>query len=471
MNVSRAAVAERVPPQSLEAERAALGAMLLGSDASREAIAKAVAGLSVPDFYRTSHQRLYAAICSLFEHGEKVDLITVTESLRKTGALEDAGGTSYVAGLVDEIPLVANIEEYTRIIKDKATMRRLMEIGGNLYGRAVEDSMAVEELLNNVSQLIYDVSQHRFQGGMQPLKQLVLPEIEKVEQLTARAASETGMLTGLPTGFRWLDDLTSGLQSGELHVVAGRPGMGKTSFALNIAEHVCLHRKVPVLIFSMEMSAPALVRRLLCSHARVDSQSVRRGQLYGEDRVKLLQAAGVLNDLTIWIDESSRLTPLELRARARRVLGELHATEGLVIVDYLQLMDIGGEGFGRRTENRQQEITSICRSLKAVAKDLNVPVLVLSQLSRAPERRESSKPRLSDLRESGAIEQDADVVIFIYRDPNDRPEEGTNPQGTVTRIGVAKQRNGPTGSFQVYFNRSYTRFDDIETSQLYPDEE
>jgi len=471
VNVPRTAVSERIPPQNLEAERAALGAMLLGGEPSREAIAKVAATLEVWDFYRTSHQRLYTAIRSLFERGEKVDLITVTETLRKAGALEDAGGTSYVAGLVDEIPLVTNIDEYTRIIRDKATMRRLMEIGGDLFGRASEDSQAVEELLNSASQLIYEVSQRRFQGGMQPLRRLVLPEIEKVEKLVA-SAGETGMLTGLPTGFHWLDQLTSGLQSGELNVVAGRPGMGKTSFALNIAEHVSQNRKVPVLVFSMEMSAHALVRRLLCSHARVDSQSVRRGQVYAEDRSKLLQAAAVLNDLPIWIDESSRLTPLELRARSRRVLGEARATEGLIIVDYLQLMDFRGEGFTARVENRQQEITAISRSLKAMAKELNVPVLVLSQLSRAPERRgEFSKPRLSDLRESGAIEQDADVVIFIYRDPKDAAGGDGDQEGVVTRINIAKQRNGPTGSFPLYFNRPYTRFDHLDISQPYPEEE
>jgi replicative DNA helicase len=464
---------ERVPPQNLEAERAALGAMLLGTDASREAIAKAASSLSVQDFYRTSHQRIYTVVRGLFDHGEKVDLITVTEALRKAGELENAGGPSYVASLVDEIPMVSNFEEYARIIKDKATMRRLMEVGSNLFGRAAEDAIDVEDLLNNASQLLYDIFQNRISGQMFPLKELIIPEIEKVEKLAARASTEADILTGLPTGYKWMDQLTSGLQNGELNVVAARPGMGKTSFALNVAEYVSLHRNVPVLIFSMEMSAHALVRRLLCARARVDSQNVRRGQLYGEDREKLFQAAGILNNLPIWIDESSRLTPLELRARARRVMGETRSTEGLIIVDYLQLMDYSGEGFSHRPENRQQEITAISRSIKAVAKELNVPVMVLSQLSRAPERRDVSKPRLSDLRESGAIEQDADVVVFIYRDLKDVAERegGESQQGVITRISVAKQRNGPTGSFPLYFNRAYTRFDNLETSQLIPEED
>ncbi len=473
MNMPRAA-AERVPPQSLEAERAALGAMLLGSEASREAIAKAVAILGVQDFYRAAHQHVYRTIRGLFEQGEKVDLVTVIDHLQKAGAVDQAGGKAAIASLLDEMPLVSNIEEYARIIRDKAMMRQLMEVGSNLFGRAADDAMQVEDLLNNASQLLYDISQRRFAGGMHPMSELVLPEIEKIEKLAERGG-EAGMLTGLPTGFHWLDQLTSGLQNGELNVVAARPGMGKTSFALNIAEHVAQQKKVPVLVFSMEMSAHSLVRRLLCAHARVDSQSVRRGNPYPEDRAKLFQAASVLHELPIWIDESSRLTPLELRARARRVLGETRATEGqgLIIVDYLQLMDYNAEGFAQRPENRQQEITAISRSMKAVAKELNVPVIVLSQLSRAPERREVNKPRLSDLRESGAIEQDADVVTFIYRDPKDAPEGGSDAeqQSYVARVSVAKQRNGPTGTFPLLFNRAYTRFDQIESAQLLPDDE
>ncbi len=466
--------AEKVPPQSLEAERAALGAMLLGNEASREAIAKLVSKVQVDDFYRTAHQKLYAGIRAIFDKGEKVDMITVTEWLRKNDSLEQAGGHSYIAGLVDEIPLVSNVDEYARIISEKAVMRRLMEVGNDLFGRAIEDAMPVDDLVNGVSQILYEIAQDRFSGGMQPINQYVLHEIEKVEQLMARAG-EIGLITGLPTGFELLDQLTSGLHPAELIVLAARPGMGKTSFALNVAEHIAMHRKVPVLIFSLEMSAQSLVRRLLCAHARVDSQSVRRGQLFGEDRARIMQAFGVLNELPIWIDESSRLTPIELRARARRILGEAKAPEGegIIIVDYMQMMDCHADGTGGRPENRQQEITAISRSLKAVAKELKMPVLVLSQLSRAPERRDDSRPRLSDLRESGAIEQDADVVIFLYRDKKDATDvpQGEMQMGWVTRLSVAKQRNGPTGAFPLYFNRQYTRFDLLETSQLVAEDE
>ncbi len=476
MTPARASVSglERVPPQSLETERAALAAMLLGNDASREAIARMVSRVQVRDFYRTGHQKLYSAIRDLFEKGEKVDMITVTEWLRKNEALEVAGGHSYVAGLVDEIPLVANIDDYARIISEKSVMRRLMEVGSDLFGRASEDAIGADDLVNTVSQVLYEIAQNRFSGGMQKINTLVMQEIEKVERLASR--QDGSMITGLSWGFPILDQLTSGLHPGELVVLAARPGMGKTSLALNVAESVGLRRQVPVLIFSLEMSAQALVRRLLCSHARVDSQSVRRGQLFGEDRARIMQAFGVLNDLPLWIDESSRLTPIELRARARRVLGEAHAAEGegLIIVDYMQMMDCYIEGSGNRPENRQQEITAISRSLKAVAKELKMPVLVLSQLSRAPERRgDDARPRLSDLRESGAIEQDADVVIFIYRDRKDQSDQaqGEIEQGWVTRLSVAKQRNGPTGAFRLFFNRQYTRFDLLADGQLVAEDE
>lgn len=475
----RSASLDRVPPQSLEAERAALGALLLGTEPSREALAKVVSSLSVQDFYRTGHQRIFAAVRGLFERGEKVDLITVTESLRRAGELETAGGHVYVAGLVDEIPLVTNIEDYAKIIKDKSVMRRLMEVGSDLFGRASEDATTPDALVDSASQLLYEIAQQRYAGGMKPIREFVLPEIEKIEALAARGGTEPGMLTGVGTGFRHLDELTLGLQAGEMIVLAARPGMGKTSFALNIAEHVALSRTAPVLVFSLEMTARSLVRRLVCAHARVDSQSVQRGHLFAEDRAKIAQAFGVLNDLPLWIDESSRLTPLELRARARRVLGEARAAEGqgLIIVDYMQMMDFHAEGSGMRPENRQQEITAISRSLKAVAKELAVPLVVLSQLSRAPERREGpkSRPRLSDLRESGAIEQDADVVVFLYRDPKDMEEgveqEAGAPSGHVTRVSVSKQRNGPTGAFDLYFNRSYTRFDNLDRTSVEAEDE
>jgi len=478
MSFSNAAISTRVPPQSIEAERAAMGAMLLGDDSGREAISKIVSTVKVEDFYRPAHQKIYSAIRSLFESGEKVDLVTIHDFLSKAGNVESAGGYSYLAGLLDEIPLVANAEEYARIIKEKSVMRRLMEVGSRLYGSASEDALPVDDLLNQTGQTLYEIAQQRFTGGMRPLHQLILPEIENLERLVARASSDPGMITGLPTGFPLLDQLTSGLQDGELIVIAARPGMGKTSFVLNIAEHVAVNKRIPVLIFSLEMTAHSLIMRMLCAHAGVDSQSLRRGQLFPEERSKLLQAAAVLNDMTIWIDDSSRMSPIELRAKARRVLGETRAQGALIIVDYLQEMDFGSEsdrGRGMRPENRQQEIALISRSLKGVAKELNLPVVVVSQLSRALEKREGvkSKPRLSDLRESGAIEQDADVVVFLYRDPkysSEDDEPTDDQQGYVTRVNVAKQRNGPTGAFQLYFQRSHTKFTPVDTHLMSEEE-
>jgi len=464
---------EKVPPSNLEAERATLGAMLLGTDASRDAIGKAATIVRPPDFYRIGHQRIAHAIFMLFEQGEKVDLLTTAEYLKKSGELESAGGPAYIGGLVDELPIVANIEEYARIIREKATMRRLMEIGSALFGTASEDAVPVAELLNDASQSLFNLTSEMLRGGMQQAKDLLLPEIERIEMLAARGSTDA--VTGLPTGFRLLDEMTAGLQKEEFIVVAARPGQGKSSFILNVVENVCLTRHIPVLIFSLEMSASSLVRRLICSHARVDSQRVRRGHLFPEDKGNLMQALHVLDTMNIWIDDSPHLSPIEIRAKARRLLAESGQSDGLILVDYLQMMDTGHERGMIRMENRQQEIAYISRSLKAVAKDLKVPVVVASQLSRAPERREGrhSRPRLSDLRESGAIEQDADVVLFLYREEQRREEQPQADvrQGWVTQLAVAKQRNGPTGRFPLFFNRAYTRFDSFESSEITPEEE
>lgn len=476
MNPARASALDKIPPQNLEAERAALGAMLLGDEASREAVAKAMATLRPEDFYKTAHQRIFAAMRALFEESEKIDAVTVKDKLEQGGHLETAGGPAYIGGLVDELPLTSMIEEYARIVKDKADMRKVVEVGNGLFSRGMEGAFSVMDLLNQGTQRLLEIMTQRYAGGMRPIREYMIPTIERVEKLAARAEREAGFLTGLPTGYKKLDEALSGLQNGELVILAARPGMGKTSFALNVAENVATQRRAPVLIFSMEMSSHQLVTRMLCAHAKVNSHDVRMGRTFPEDRAKLHHSAGVLNDLPVLIDDASRLTPLEIRAKARRVLAE-HKSEGnaLIIVDYLQLMEIGNDSFGSRSENRQQEITTISRLLKAVAKELNVPVMVLSQLSRAPERREGTKqkPRLSDLRESGSIEQDADVVIFLYRDVKEEGGEGQETgieQGWITRVLIAKQRNGPTGVLELYFNRPYTRFDEIETHFTADDE-
>jgi len=467
--------ADRVPPQNLEAERACLGAMLLGHDGAREAIAKAVVLAAPRDYYRTGHQKIAEAISSLFNQGEKVDLITVAEYLRKSGDLQLVGGDAYIAGLVDEMPLVSNIEEYAEIIKEKAVLRRLMEIAARLYGNASEDSSPGAVVLNDASQNLYDLMQDSLRGSMMPISKLVLQEVEHIEQLSNRA--NTDVVTGLPTGFKHLDEMTSGFQKGELIVIAARPGQGKTSFLLNIVEHICDKRKdAPIILFSLEMSAQSLVRRMICAHARVDSQRVRRGHLYPEDKANLMQAYPVLERMNIWIDDSSRMTPLELRAKARRVIAETRATDALVVVDYLQLLDAGADRGVARMESRQAEIAFISRTLKGVAKDLGVPVVVASQLSRAMDKRDEKnrRPRLSDLRESGAIEQDADVVVFLYREEKKADASGPQEdmrQGWVSQCSIAKQRNGPTGRFPLYFNRAYTRFDSLDNTEIQQEDE
>jgi replicative DNA helicase len=472
---SAPAAADRVPPQNLEAERACLGAMLLGHEGSREAIAKAVVLAAPRDYYRTGHQKIADAIASLFNQGEKVDLITVAEHLRKSGDLQLVGGEAYIAGLVDEMPLVANIEEYAGIIKEKAVLRRLMEIAARLYGNASEDATPGGEVLNNASQSLYDLMQDSMRGNMLKMESLVLNEVEHIEALSSRAT--TDMVTGIATGFKQLDEMTSGLQRGELIVIAARPGQGKTSFMMNMVDNVCnKHKNTPVIVFSLEMSASSLVRRMICAHARVDSQRVRRGHLYPEDKANLMQSYPILSQQNIWIDDSSRLTPLELRAKARRVIAESKAQDAVVIVDYLQLLDAGHERNQARMESRQAEIAFISRTLKGVAKDLNVPVVVASQLSRAMDKRDEKnrRPRLSDLRESGAIEQDADVVVFLYREEKKADASGQKEDmrhGWVSQCSIAKQRNGPTGRFQLYFNREFTRFDSIENSEIQPEDE
>ena len=464
-----------LPPHSLEAERWALGAMMLGTDASQEAVAVAAGMITEQDFYRASHQAVFRAILQLSERGEKVDLVTVADALGRAGDLESAGGRAYLAGLLDEMPLVANLESYLKIIQEKSSMRRLMDIGHRLLGSATAGVGEAEALIQAATQRLYEVSITGTRGGLVSVKKMVLPTMEKLTTLSQRAMSEEGFITGLPTGFHWLDQMTSGLQGGEMIVLAARPGMGKTSLALNIAMNVAEAKGIPVLIFSIEMSAHDLVLRLLCSRAQVDSHDVRKGRLYGEDRNKIHLAANILNEMPIWIDESSRLTPLEVRSRVRRVLGETKAPQALVIVDYMQLMDFTVDWGGSRPENRQQEITSISRSLKAVAKELGIPILVLSQLSRAPERRDEKKirPRLSDLRESGSIEQDADAVLMIYQDPaeNRPPEDGSIPLVINARVALAKNRNGPTGTFPLEFHKPFTRFYHREHHQLLPEDE
>jgi replicative DNA helicase len=440
--------AERRPPYSEDAEQAVLSAMMMDSDA----IMRAVEFVDDTMFYREAHRRIYRAMLSVTERGGVVDPLTLTEELTRRGELEASGGRDYVTFLIDAVPTAANVEYHAKIIREKALLRRLIEVSTTIVGEAFEGRNTAADLLDDAEHKILQLSQV---GGGQEfvrVKELLWPTMERIEALQKGGQR----ITGVPSGFPDLDDLTTGFQPAELVIVAARPAMGKTSFCLNVAQHAAIEKNVPVAIFSLEMSKESLVQRLLTSEARLDAQRLRKGMLRDDDFPRLARAAGILSSAPIYIDDSASISLLEMRSRARRL--KVDSGVGLVIVDYLQL--IQGPA---RAENRQQEISQISRSLKALAKELGVPVVALSQLSRAPEQRraESKRPQLSDLRESGAIEQDADLVMFIFRQevyegPTDK--DGNSLEGRAEVI-IGKQRNGPIGAVNLYFHKSYTRFD------------
>jgi replicative DNA helicase len=441
----------RRAPWSNDAEQAVLGAMLLDQDAAL----KAAELLDDSMFYKESHRILFRAMASLTERGDVIDPVTLREELVQRGDLDRAGGMEYIAALIDVVPTAANIEHHTRIVRDKAVLRRLVEAATEIIQDVYDARGDSTEVLDNAEHRIFQVAQFRRSEEFLRLKELIWPTMERIEQMQGKA----GALTGVPSGFIDLDVLTAGFQRSDLVILAARPSMGKTAFALNVVQHAAIEHNVGVAIFSLEMSKDQLVQRLLCSEGLVDAQRLRRGALRDEDYPKLARAAGLLSSAHIWIDDSAGLTPMAMRSKSRRLKAEHDI--GLIVVDYLQLMQ-GPQD----TENRQQEISYISRSLKALAKELDVPVLALSQLSRAPEQRggEHRRPQLSDLRESGAIEQDADVVCFIYRPEMYEPEDkdGNSLEG-LAELNVGKQRNGPTGTVQLYFKKEYTRFDNRST--------
>jgi replicative DNA helicase len=440
--------AGRRAPWNNEAEQAVLGAMLLDQDAAL----KAAEILDDSMFYKEAHRLLFRAMVSLTERGDVVDPVTLREELSKRGDLDRAGGMEYVAALLDVVPTAASIEYHSRIVLDKAVLRRLMEAATEIIQDVYEARAESSTVLDNAEHRIFQVAQYRRSEDFSRLKELIWPTMERIEQLQGGQ----GIVTGVASGFLDLDRLTAGFQRSDLVIIAARPSMGKTSFVLNCVQHAAIEHQVGVGVFSLEMSKEALVQRLLCSEGLVDAQRLRRGALRDDDYPKLARAAGLLGTAPIWIDDSAALTPLAMRSKARRLKAEHDI--GMVVVDYLQLMQGPSD-----IENRQQEISYISRSLKALAKELGVPVVALSQLSRAPEQRsgEGRRPQLSDLRESGAIEQDADLVCFIYRQEfYDGPvdKDGNNIEGLAELI-VGKQRNGPTGSVNLYFKKEYTRFD------------
>ncbi|HET9947754.1 MAG TPA: replicative DNA helicase, partial [Longimicrobiales bacterium] len=445
-------VFDRTPPYSLEAETAVLGGMLI----DREAVTRAVEHLDEGMFYREANRRLYRAMVRLFERGDVIDPITVQDELKKTHELDAAGGIDYLAALVDAVPTAANLEYHARIVRDKALLRRLIEQASQII-RDVYDQgeREVDEILDQAEARIFQVAESHKREGFVWIKEILWSAFEHIERLQE---SSTGV-TGVPTGFPDLDRLTTGLQKGDLCIVAARPSMGKTSFAMNIAANAAIAENRPVAIFSLEMSSEQLVQRLLCAEGRIDAQKLRRGKLSQEEHQRLAAAAGHLNTAPIWIDDQPGANVLEIRAKARRLQSELRSDGkdlAMVLIDYMQLMS-----GTTQAESRVQEVSQISRGLKALARELEVPVMALSQLSRGPEQRTDKRPMLSDLRESGSIEQDADLVMFLYRPEYYAPAEKREELEGKAELIIGKQRNGPTGVIQLYFNKAYTRFDSV----------
>lgn len=437
----------KLPPQSPEAEESVLGATLLDKDA----IDKAMELLKPEDFYRATHRKIFEAVTELSSKNEPVDLVTVTETLKKKNELEAVGGAAFISSLTDRVPSAANVEYYARIVRDKARLRRLISACTSIIGSAYEHKDEAKLVVDSAENQILEIGRSEGETKILSLQELMGPVIQTIEKFR----SQGGAITGLSTGFRKLDEMCSGLHEGEMIVVAGRPGMGKTALCMNIARNVAA--KVPVAIFSLEMSADSLAMRLMCSEQRINSAVVRSGKIQNHELGRLTLAASKLYDTPIYIDDSAKLDIQTLRAKVRRLVKEKKI--GFIVVDYLQLLEAG-----ESRENRQQEITIISRGLKAIAKEMRIPVMVASQLSRATEQRDkTNKPRLSDLRESGSIEQDADMVLLIYRKGYYDKENAD--QDKTADIDIAKQRSGPTGEFKLVFNGEYTRFDDLDPAQ------
>ena len=432
-----------VPPQSIEAEESVLSAVLIDNDALIDIIEK----ISPEDFYRTSHQKIFAAMSELFSRNEPVDLVTLTNILRERGWLEEIGGATYLANLVDTVPLAVNAQHYAKIVHDKACLRRLIVKSNAIAKRCFEDHGEVDNIIDFAESSIFEISDNKIKPSFFPIGEIIEDNIDALEERQGNKA----LVTGIATGFTKLDELTAGLQKSDLIILAGRPSMGKTAFALNIAKNAAVDDSSAIAIFSLEMSKEQLSFRMLSSEARIDSSRLRRGFITQDDWIRITDAAGILSQAPIFIDDSANISVMEIRAKARRLKREHNI--GLVIIDYIQLMK------GRASaERRDLEVSEISRSLKALAKELNVPVLALSQLNRKLEERSDKRPQLADLRESGALEQDADVVAFIYRDELYNREEN-NPHKGKAEIILAKQRNGPTGTAILTFLNSYTRFE------------
>ena len=438
----------RIPPQNLEAEQSVLGAILLDNAGAFTAMEH----LKSDDFYFTSHRQIFESMAELAEKNQPIDVLTLSEHLKKTDRLEAAGGAAYVASLSDIVPSTANLVHYAKIVKEKATLRKLIHTASEIIQRGHEPGGDAEVLLDEAERTILEIGSNRGNQGFVELKDALKRTFKVLESL----AEKRSAVTGVPTGFNEIDKMTSGLQPGDLVIVAGRPSMGKTAFSINMAENAAMHPETPcgVAVFSLEMGTDQLVMRMLTSQGRVDAQRLRTGYASQHDLNNLVKAADKLSRAPIYIDDTAGITIMEMRAKARRLQAEKGI--GMIVVDYLQLMK--GRAGGNSQISREQEISEISRGLKALAKELRVPVVALSQLNRSLESRNDKRPMLSDLRESGAIEQDADVIMFVYRDEVYNKE--TDERG-IAEIIIGKQRNGPVGTAKVRFFHEHTRFDNL----------
>jgi len=447
---------DRTPPHNIEAEQAIIGAIFL----EPEAFSAASEVLMPEDFYRAGHQRIFEAMMRLADRGEAIDVVTVTSALQDSKHLEEAGGVSYLTEVAGSVPTAANIEYYTKIVEEKAVLRRLIRTATDIVTDTFTREDEVDDVLNEAEKGILEVSGRKNSGAFKAIKDVLIDVYDNIEQLHQNKED----VTGIPTGFKDLDRITSGFQRNDLIIIAARPSVGKTAFALNIAQNVAVNTEENVAIFSLEMGADQLVQRMLCAEGNIDSQRLRTGSLIDEDWGKLTMAMGSLSNAGIYIDDTPGVRVNEIRSKCRRLKQE-HGL-GMIVIDYLQLI----QGSGNSKESRQQEVSEISRSLKALARELEVPLIALSQLSRGVEQRQDKRPMMSDLRESGSIEQDADIVGFLYRD--DYYDQESDKQNIIEII-ISKQRNGPVGTVELAFVKEYNKFVDLDhrydTSDIPPE--
>ena len=436
----------KIPPNDVDAEQAVIGSMLTDKDA----VISAIEVLKEEDFYREDNKTIYSAILNLYNRSEPIDIITVKSELTAMGMFEKIGGFEYIVGLPEKVPTTANVEKYINIVKEKSELRRLIKTANEIIEQGYDPTENIDDIMNNAEKKIFNIMQDKDQKGYSPIKDVLVDTFTELEQLY----NQKQHITGVPTGFIDLDYKTAGLHNSDLVLIAARPAMGKSAFALNVATNAAVKAKVPVVLFSLEMSKEQMVNRILCSEAMVDSNKVRTGKIDDEDWIKLANTMGELSEAPIYIDDTPGISINEIRAKCRKL--KLEKNIGLVVIDYLQLV----QGSSKRAQgSREQEISEISRSLKILAKEINVPVIALSQLSRAPEQRPDHRPMLSDLRESGAIEQDADIVMFLYRD--DYYNEDSEDKGLAEVI-LAKHRAGSTGTVKLVWLGNYTKFANME---------